>query len=117
MELNFFGRELARLLPLDDGAINDVEPQKLWSDFYLAVAAIIERETGQISQVFFNFDSPMGGWVNICCGPLLVVSKMLRFVGGDRLNSAADLFKEGEKILRQALELADSYFDFPYLTN
>lgn len=117
MELSFFGRELARLLPLDDVAIKDVEPQKLWSDFYQAVAAIIERETGHKSQVFLSFNSPMGGWVNICCGPLLVVSKMLRSVGSDRCNSATDLLKEGEEILGQALELADSYFDFPYLTN
>ena len=117
MEVSFFGRELARLLPLDDAAIQNVEPLELWSNFYQAVAAILERETGQISQVFLSFGLPMGGWVNICCGPLLVVSKMVRSARGDRFNSVAELVKEGEEIVGQALELANSYFDIPYLTN
>ena len=117
IELNFFGRELASWLPLDDGAIREVESQKLWSNFYEAVAAILERETGQISQVFLSFGSPIGGWVNICCGPLLVVSKNLRSARGDRFDSVAELLKEGEEIVGQALELAGNYFDVPYLAN
>ncbi len=117
MELNFFGRELANLLPLEDGNIHELEPQKLWYDFYQAVAAILERETGQMSEVFLSFSTPMGGWVNVCCGPLLVVSKKLRYARGDRFYSVADLLEEGEKVLGQALELAGNYFDVPYLPN
>jgi hypothetical protein len=111
MEMSFFGRELAQFLPLDDATIDNIEPQKLWSNFYGAVAAVIERKTGKISEVFLNFGSPVGGSVHICCGSLVVTSKLLPDIETKRFNSVGDLVAEGELIVSNALDLACSYFD------
>ena len=114
MEMSFFGRELARFLPLDDVAIAKIEPQKLWSNFYGAIAAVLERKTGQISEVFLNFGSPVGGSVHICCGSLVVTSKLLPDLETKKCNSVGDLVAEGEVIVSNALDLACSYFDCSY---
>lgn len=108
---SFFGQELARIQPLDELAISEVEPQQLWSNFYHAVAAVLERKTGQISEVFLNFGSPLGGSVHVCCGSLVVTSKLLPDVETNKFDSVGDLVAEGEFVVGKALDLACSYFD------
>lgn len=111
MEGSFFSRELSRFISLDDATIHSLEPQKLWSNFYGAVAAVLERKTGQISEVFLNFGSPVGGSVHICCGSLVVTSKLLPDIETKKFNSVVDLVVEGEVVVNNALDLACSYFD------
>ena len=82
------------------------------SAFYHAVAAIVEKETGQLAQIFINLSHQGLSSALVCCGPLLVVSRLLRDgqeVGFDSLETLA---KVGEEIAQKAISKVRQYFDF-----
>lgn len=82
------------------------------SAFYHAVAAMVEKETGQLAQIFINLSHQGLSSALVCCGPLLVVSRLLR--GGQELgfDSPEILATEGEKIVQKAISKVRQYFDF-----
>ncbi|HBB36091.1 MAG TPA: hypothetical protein DDZ80_25450 [Cyanobacteria bacterium UBA8803] len=90
--------------------------QQRIANFYQAIAARLEQETGQLAQTFINVNPQKPGWVHIFCGRLLVLSKMLRDVHSFGFDSLEKLATEGEKLTQVAIELAQDYFEIPALT-
>lgn len=82
------------------------------SAFYHAVAAMVEKETGQFAQIFINLSHQGLSSALVCCGPLLVVSRLLRDLQELGFDSPETLAREGEKIAQKAISKVRQYFDF-----
>ncbi|NER82318.1 MAG: NifX-associated nitrogen fixation protein [Leptolyngbya sp. SIO1D8] len=77
--------------------------------FYRAVAARIEEETGQLSQVVVDLSHEGFGWALVFSGRLILVSKTLRDAQRFGFDSLEKLHAEGEKLVQKGVELARKY--------
>jgi len=91
----------------------DVDPMTLSRilGFYRAIAARIEEETGQLSQVVVDLSHEGFGWALIFAGRLILVSKTLRDAQRFGFDSLEKLNAEGEKLVQKGVELARQYPD------
>ncbi|UZQ54286.1 NifX-associated nitrogen fixation protein [Trichothermofontia sichuanensis B231] len=89
----------------------DVDPVTLGRilGFYRAIAARIEEETGQLSQVVVNLSHEGFGWALVFAGRLILVSKTLRDAQRFGFDSLEKLNAEGEKLVQKGVELARKY--------
>lgn len=86
----------------------DVDPITLGRilGFYRAIAARIEEETGQLSQVVVDLSHEGFGWALIFSGRLILVSKTLRDAQRFGFDTLEKLNAEGEKLVQKGVELA-----------
>ncbi len=77
--------------------------------FYRAIAACIETETGQLSQVVVDLSHEGFGWALVFSGRLILVSKTLRDAHRFGFDSIEKLNAEGEKLAKKGVELARKY--------
>ncbi|MEO0536297.1 MAG: NifX-associated nitrogen fixation protein [Cyanobacteria bacterium P01_A01_bin.123] len=89
----------------------DVDPITLGRilGFYRAIAARIEEETGQLSQVVVDLSHEGFGWALIFSGRLILVSKTLRDAQRFGFDSLEKLNAEGEKLVQKGIDLARKY--------
>ena len=89
----------------------DVEPMTLSRilGFYRAIAARIEEETGQLSQVVVDLSHEGFGWALIFSGRLILVCKTLRDAQRFGFDSFEKLAAEGEKLTSKGIDLARKY--------
>lgn len=94
----------------------DVDPITLSRimGFYRAIAARIEEETGQLSQVVVDLSHEGFGWALIFSGRLILVSKTLRDAQRFGFDSLEKLNVEGEKLVQKGIDLACK---FPQVCN
>jgi len=94
----------------------DVDPITLSRimGFYRAIAARIEEETGQLSQVVVDLSHEGFGWALIFSGRLILVSKTLRDAQRFGFDSLEKLNVEGEKLAQKGIDLACK---FPQVCN
>ncbi|MEM1240223.1 MAG: NifX-associated nitrogen fixation protein [Cyanobacteria bacterium P01_H01_bin.26] len=79
------------------------------SAFYRAIAARIEEETGQLSQVVVDLSHEGFGWALIFSGRLILVSKTLRDAHRFGFDSLEKLNAEGEKLVKKGIDLAERF--------
>lgn len=91
----------------------DVDPITLSRilGFYRAIAARIEEETGQLSQVVVDLSHEGFGWALIFSGRLILVSKTLRDAQRFGFDTLEKLNAEGEKLVQKGVDLARKYPD------
>lgn len=77
--------------------------------FYRAIAARIEEETGQLSQVVVDLSHEGFGWALIFSGRLILVSKTLRDAHRFGFDTLEKLDAEGEKLVQKGVELAQRF--------
>ncbi|MEM1251199.1 MAG: NifX-associated nitrogen fixation protein [Cyanobacteria bacterium P01_H01_bin.21] len=77
--------------------------------FYRAIAARIEEETGQLSQVVVDLSHEGFGWALIFSGRLILVSKTLRDAQRFGFDSLEKLNAEGEKLVQKGIDLAQRF--------
>lgn len=96
-----------REIPVD----GDVDPITLGRilGFYRAIAARIEEETNQLSQVVVDLSHEGFGWALIFSGRLILVSKTLRDAQRFGFDSLEKLDAEGEKLVQKGIELARKF--------
>lgn len=89
----------------------DVDPITLGRilAFYRAIAARIEEETGQLSQVVVDLSHEGFGWALIFSGRLILVCKTLRDAQRFGFDSLEKLNAEGEKLVKKGIDLARKY--------
>ncbi|MEM9005360.1 MAG: NifX-associated nitrogen fixation protein [Cyanobacteria bacterium P01_F01_bin.86] len=89
----------------------DVEPltQGRILAFYRAIAARIEQETGQLSQVVIDLSHEGFGWALIFSGRLILVSKTLRDAQRFGFDTLEKLNAEGEKLVQKGVDLAGRF--------
>ena len=89
----------------------DVDPITLGRilAFYRAIAARIEEETGQLSQVVVDLSHEGFGWALIFSGRLILVCKTLRDAQRFGFDSLEKLNAEGEKLVQKGIDLARKY--------
>ncbi|MGP1385314.1 MAG: NifX-associated nitrogen fixation protein [Thainema sp.] len=89
----------------------DVDPITLSRilGFYRAIAARIEEETGQLSQVVVDLSHEGFGWALIFSGRLILVSKTLRDAQRFGFDTLEKLNAEGEKLVQKGVDLARKY--------
>ena len=89
----------------------DVDPITLSRilGFYRAIAARIEEETGQLSQVVVDLSHEGCGWALIFSGRLILVSKTLRDAQRFGFDTLEKLNAEGEKLVQKGVDLARKY--------
>jgi probable nitrogen fixation protein len=80
------------------------------SAFYHAIATIIERETGQITQVFINLSSQSISSALICCGNLLVINELLPKASSFGFDSVEKLVDEADKLIQSAMTRIEKFF-------
>jgi probable nitrogen fixation protein len=73
------------------------------SAYYYAIAAQIERETGQLSEIFINLSNQGLSSALVCCGHLLVISELLQKVGCFGFESLDNLINEAEQLILRAV--------------
>jgi len=112
---------LKSLIVSQDCQIGDREVDSLTqlqvSAFYHAVAARVEKETGQLAETFINLSHKGLSTALVCCGPLLVVNKLLRGVQCFGFESLERLVQEGEKLTEAGVAKAREYFDFSAISS
>ncbi len=77
--------------------------------FYRAIAARIEQETGQLSQVVIDLSHEGFGWALIFSGRLILVSKTLRDAQRFGFDSLEKLNADGEKLVQKGVDLAKRF--------
>ncbi|MEL7314739.1 MAG: NifX-associated nitrogen fixation protein [Cyanobacteria bacterium J06559_3] len=77
--------------------------------FYRAVAARIEQETGQLSQVVIDLSHEGFGWALVFSGRLILVSKTLRDAQRFGFDSMEKLNADGEKLVQKGVDLAKRF--------
>ncbi|WP_299485607.1 NifX-associated nitrogen fixation protein [Acaryochloris sp. IP29b_bin.137] len=87
----------------------DVITQSRILGFYRAIAAQIEQETGQLSQVVVDLSHEGFGWALIFSGRLILVSKTLRDAQRFGFDSLEKLNAEGEKLVQKGIALSQTY--------
>lgn len=88
----------------------DRSTRLLVSAFYYAIAAIIERETGQIAEVFINLSSQSISSALICCGNLLVMNELLTKSSDFGFDSVEKLVDKAEQLIQSALARIEQFF-------
>ena len=89
----------------------DVDPMTIGRilGFYRAVAARIEEETGQLSQVVVDLSHEGFGWALVFSGRLVLVSKTLRDAQRFGFDTLEKLNAEGEKLVQKGVDLAKRF--------
>ncbi|MEM6425690.1 MAG: NifX-associated nitrogen fixation protein [Cyanobacteria bacterium P01_D01_bin.128] len=89
----------------------DVDPITLGRilGFYRAIAARIEEETGQLSQVVIDLSHEGFGWALIFSGRLILVCKTLRDAQRFGFDTLDKLNAEGEKLVQKGIDLAQRF--------
>lgn len=77
--------------------------------FYRAIAARIETETGQLSQVVLDINTEGFGWAIVFSGRLMLVSKTIRDAHRFGFDSLLKLNTEGEKLINKGIALAQAH--------
>jgi len=100
-------RQAKRKISVD----GDVEPNTKGRIqlFYRAIAALIEKETGLLSQVVIDLSHEGFGWSLVFSGRLLLVARTLRDAQRFGFDSFEKLVAEGEKLTNSGIELAKRY--------
>ncbi|MEL6603357.1 MAG: NifX-associated nitrogen fixation protein [Cyanobacteria bacterium J06614_10] len=91
-----------------EGAVDPITLSRILA-FYRAIAARIEEETGQLSQVVVDLSHEGFGWALIFSGRLILVSKTLRDAQRFGFDSLDKLNAEGEKLVIKGIELAQRF--------
>jgi probable nitrogen fixation protein len=78
--------------------------------FYHAIATVIERETGQITQIFINLSDQSISSALICCGNLLVINELLPKVSDFGFDSTERLVGKAEQLIQSALTRIEQFF-------
>ncbi|MEO0406697.1 MAG: NifX-associated nitrogen fixation protein [Cyanobacteria bacterium P01_A01_bin.135] len=89
----------------------DVDPVTIGRilGFYRAIAARIEEETGQLSQVVVDLSHEGFGWALIFSGRLILVSKTLRDAQRFGFDTLEKMNAEGEKLVQKGVDLANRF--------
>ena len=87
------------------------------SAFYSAVAAIIEKRTGHITETFVNVANQKLSSALVFCGGVLVVYEIIKKAEDFGFESRENLAWEGEKLIQNALAKAGHYLDFSQAIN
>lgn len=87
----------------------DMMTQSRIMGYYRAIAARIEEETGQLSQVVIDLSHEGFGWALIFSGRLILVCKTLRDAQRFGFDSLEKLSTEGEKLVQKGIDLARKY--------
>ena len=77
--------------------------------FYRAIAARIEEETGQLSQVVVDLSHEGFGWALIFSGRLILVSQTLRDAQRFGFDTLEKLNAAGEKQVNKGIDLAQRF--------
>ncbi len=77
--------------------------------FYRAIAACIEEETGQLSQVVVDLSHEGFGWALIFSGRLILVSQTLRDAQRFGFDTLEKLNAAGEKQVNKGIDLAQRF--------
>ena len=77
--------------------------------FYRAIAARIEQETGQLSQVVVDLSHEGFGWALIFSGRLILVSQTLRDAQRFGFDTLEKLNAAGEKQVQKGIDLAQRF--------
>ena len=96
-----------REIPVE-GDVDPITMSRIMA-FYRAIAARIEEETGQLSQVVVDLSHEGFGWALIFSGRLILVSKTLRDAQRFGFDTLDKLNAEGEKLVQKGVELALRY--------
>lgn len=91
-----------------EGDVDPITKSRILA-FYRAIAARIEEETGQLSQVVIDLSHEGFGWALIFSGRLILVSKTLRDAQRFGFDTLEKLNTEGEKLVIKGIELARQY--------
>lgn len=81
------------------------------SAFFQAIAKIIERETGHITETFINITSKKLSSGLVFCGGVLVVYQIIRKLELFQFESIDKLTFEGSMLITNALAKASQYLD------
>ncbi len=100
-------REAKRKISVD----GDVDPNTKGRIqlFFRAIAALIEKETGLLSQVVIDLSHEGFGWSLVFSGRLLLVARTLRDAQRFGFDSFEKLAAEGEKLTKSGIELAKRF--------
>lgn len=77
--------------------------------FYRAIAACIEKATGQLCQVVIDLSHEGFGWSLIWSGRLMVVCRTLRDAQRFGFESLEKLAEQGEKLTQSGVELLERF--------
>jgi probable nitrogen fixation protein len=91
-----------------DGDVDPVTKLRVYS-FYRAIAALIEKETGQLCQVVIDLSHEGFGWALIWTGRLMVVNRTLRDAQRFGFDSLEKLATEGEKLTQSGIEMIQRF--------
>ncbi|OLP16670.1 hypothetical protein BST81_19730 [Leptolyngbya sp. 'hensonii'] len=93
-----------------DGEVEPITKGRIQS-FYRAIAALIEKETGQMAQVVVDLSHEGFGSALIYSGRLLVVNRTLRDAQRFGFDSAEKLAMEGEKLVQSGIAIVNRFPD------
>lgn len=91
-----------------EGEVDPITQNRIMG-FYRAIAARIEEESGQLSQVVIDLSHEGFGWALVFSGRLILVSKTLRDAQRFGFTSLEKLNAEGEKLVKKGVELAQAH--------
>jgi probable nitrogen fixation protein len=77
--------------------------------FYRAIAALVEKETGLLSQIVIDLSHEGFGWALVFSGRLLLVTRTLRDAQRFGFDSFEKLAAEGEKLTQSGIDLAKRF--------
>jgi len=93
-----------------DGEVDPITKGRILA-FYRAIAARIEQQTGQLSQVVVDLSHEGFGWALVFSGRLLIVVRTLRDAQRFGFDSLERLIAEGEKLSNSGVEMATRHAD------
>ncbi|OKH39109.1 hypothetical protein NIES2119_08245 [[Phormidium ambiguum] IAM M-71] len=91
-----------------EGEVDPITKGRIMA-FYRAIAARIEQQTGQLSQVIVDLSHEGFGWALVFSGRLLIVSRTLRDAQRFGFDSLEKLIAEGEKLANAGIDLATKH--------
>ncbi len=102
-------KEARRALPI----IGDPDPETIWRMelFYNAVALSIEKATGVMVSPMLKMSHEGFGRMVLIGGRLIVVNKQLRDVHRFGFDNLGKLAEEGEKAVKQGIEMVEKWPD------
>ncbi|HBL12431.1 MAG TPA: NifX-associated nitrogen fixation protein [Cyanobacteria bacterium UBA11162] len=77
--------------------------------FYRAIAACIEKETGQLCQVVIDLSHEGFGWALVWTGRLMAVSATLRDAQRFGYDSLEKLAAQGDKVTKSGIEIIQRF--------
>ncbi|UWU83357.1 NifX-associated nitrogen fixation protein [Bradyrhizobium yuanmingense] len=109
LEPYILSKEKRRALPL----IGDPDPNTLWrlELFFNAVALSVERETGLMIQSILKLHHEGFGRIVLIAGRLVAVNRQLRDVHRFGFDNFVKLAQEGDKYVREGIDLVRKFPD------